>query len=143
MDSLAAAILTKPSLSDSRKWEFKLSSLGVASELGWDPRAGNFWKFVIRRLNDRNQVEDVFGSARIRDGVYWAAFDSAECGTMKLLFVLLLSSVCVFGQAVPSPVSHGNIEILSDTRGVDFGPYLQDLLKERPAELVPPDSRIC
>jgi hypothetical protein len=62
---------------------------------------------------------------------------------MKVLFVLLLSSVCVFGQAVPSPVSHGNIEILSNTRGVDFGPYLQDLLKERPAELVPPDSRIC
>jgi TonB family protein len=68
-------------------------------------------------------------SACIRDGVYWAAFDSSECGTMKVLFVLLLSSVCVFGQAVPTPVSHGNIEILSDTRGVDFGPYLQDLVK--------------
>jgi hypothetical protein len=37
----------------------------------WDPRAGKFWKFEIRRLNDRNQVEDVFWSACVRDGVYW------------------------------------------------------------------------
>src|SRR5579864_1696945 len=44
---------------------------------------------------------------------------------MKVLFVLLLSSVCVFGQTVPSPVQYGNIEILSDTQGVDFVPYLQ------------------
>lgn len=44
---------------------------------------------------------------------------------MKMLSLLLLSSVCVFGQTVPSPVRYGNIEILSDTQGVDFGPYLQ------------------
>lgn len=50
---------------------------------------------------------------------------SARCGPMKMLSVLLLSSVCVFGQTVPSPVKYGNIEVLSDTRGVDFAPYLQ------------------
>jgi hypothetical protein len=44
---------------------------------------------------------------------------------MKILSILLLSCVCVFGQTVPSPVQYGNIEILSDTQGVDFVPYLQ------------------
>jgi hypothetical protein len=48
---------------------------------------------------------------------------------MKVLIVLLLSSVSVLGQTVPSPIKYGNIEVLSNTRGVDFGPYLQDLLK--------------
>jgi TonB family protein len=48
---------------------------------------------------------------------------------MKILSLLLLSSIFVVGQTATSPVQHGNIEILSDTQGVDFGPYLQDISK--------------
>ena len=36
----------------------------------------------------------------------------------------------------------GNLEILSDTQGVDFGPYLQRILEDVPGELVSPDSGV-
>jgi TonB family protein len=49
---------------------------------------------------------------------------------MKILFLLLLSSLCVFAQTVPSTVRYGNIEVLSDTQGVDFAPYLQEISKQ-------------
>ena len=46
-----------------------------------------------------------------------------------MLLLLLLSSICFFGQTASSPVQYGNIEILSDTQGVDFIPYLQAMSK--------------
>ena len=49
---------------------------------------------------------------------------------MRILSILLLSSVCVFGQTVPSEVQRGDIEVLSDTQGVDFGPYVQNVSKQ-------------
>ena len=36
----------------------------------------------------------------------------------------------------------GPFEILSDTQGVDFGPYLQRILQDVQEELVSPDSGI-
>ena len=68
---------------------------------------------------------------------------------LRLAILLSLSS-CVFGQSAPSPAGpspqsqkngislstlasgdqSGNVDILSDTRGVDFGPYLKQILKK-------------
>lgn len=66
---------------------------------------------------------------------------------MKGLSILLLWCFCAFGQSAPIPPAEqkvpdqefglavgtnghpvGNIEILSDTQGVDFGPYLNRIL---------------
>ena len=63
------------------------------------------------------------------------------------LVILLFCSVFVFGQSTsPPPASteppassadlqlahgcRGNLEILSDTQGIDFGPYLQQILQD-------------
>ena len=68
---------------------------------------------------------------------------------LRLAILLALSS-CVFGQSAPSPAGSspqsqkngiilstlvsgdqsGNVDILSDTRGVNFGPYLKQILKK-------------
>src|SRR5437016_2633838 len=62
---------------------------------------------------------------------------------MKRLSILLLWCFCAFGQSAPIPRDEqkvpnlavgtnghpvGNIEILSDPQGVDFGPYLNRIL---------------
>ena len=35
-----------------------------------------------------------------------------------------------------------NLDVLSDTMGVDFGPYLQRVLRDVKSELVQPDPRV-
>jgi TonB family protein len=44
------------------------------------------------------------------------------------LALLLLCSVVVLGQSAPRVPEQGVVEILSDTQGVDFGPYLKEIL---------------
>jgi TonB family protein len=47
---------------------------------------------------------------------------------MRLALLLLCSVVALGQNAPPAPEQAGTVEILSDTHGVDFGPYLKEIL---------------
>jgi len=80
---------------------------------------------------------------------------------VKRISTFLLWAAVAFGQSIPIPPADrkvsdqdfglgvgakghpaGSLDILSDTQGVDFGPYLKTHLTHNPTELVPSDSRI-
>ena len=60
------------------------------------------------------------------------------------LIILLLAAVTGHAQQSDSGKTAGNIEVLSDTKGVDFGPYLAEVLKRVRANwynLIPVEAR--
>ena len=63
---------------------------------------------------------------------------------VSTLVVLLLALVMAHAQQSDTGNTAGNIEVLSDTKGVDFGPYLSDVLKIVRANwynLIPEEAR--
>ena len=58
--------------------------------------------------------------------------------------ILLLAAVTAHAQKFDSGKTAGNIEVLSDTKGVDIGPYLSQVLKRARANwynLIPAEAR--